>query len=215
MLVSLASQLTVFLCSSKLEAAMAEQVFAVPELLELIIKELPIKDIVKAQRVSTFWKQLIESSHRIQRSLFRASGKACDTTVEHDKIEPYITDDCDLPLLETAKRIGCEVFALHPVASWHEYKFDAVRAQQWISASNSLTRTYISQPTAFSGLLEVEIWSMGPEIDLSPARKTDLCACDANETFGSLLEKIQSETESHTWRVESCDFEFVWKDHID
>jgi len=45
-------------------------VFEIPELLETILLELPLKDLLLSQRVCTTWRSLAISSIHIRRALF-------------------------------------------------------------------------------------------------------------------------------------------------
>lgn len=51
-------------------ATKPREVFAIPELLETILLELPAKDLLLAQRVNTTFRDAINNSIKIQRALF-------------------------------------------------------------------------------------------------------------------------------------------------
>lgn len=75
--------------------ASVDQVFAIPELLEMILLRLPELDLLLSQRVNTTWRSLTKTSPHLQRKLF------------------YKVDVCDLasisdinwnPLISTLKK---------------------------------------------------------------------------------------------------------------
>ena len=59
----------------------ANQVFNVGELVEMILIELPIKDLLLSQRINRKCKQTVESSTPIKKALFMVPGDANDTNV--------------------------------------------------------------------------------------------------------------------------------------
>ncbi|KAK4953338.1 hypothetical protein LTR10_009047 [Elasticomyces elasticus] len=58
--------------------ASTTEVLNLPELLEIILLELPTRDLLLAQRVCITWKAAITSSPNIQRALFFRPGSAED-----------------------------------------------------------------------------------------------------------------------------------------
>ncbi|KAK5714981.1 hypothetical protein LTR15_010397 [Elasticomyces elasticus] len=74
---------------------MAEQVFLPPELVEIILLQLPMKDLLLSQRVCKTWKAVVESSSGIQKALFFTAGNQ-QTTVAADrpKTNAYIGYPC-------------------------------------------------------------------------------------------------------------------------
>lgn len=78
---------------------MATKVFAVPELLESILLELPAKDLLLAQRVDTTFRDAIDHSIKIQRALFFKPDLAASQDVQ---AEPRIN-----PLLKRILDINC------------------------------------------------------------------------------------------------------------
>lgn len=51
-------------------ATNGNKVCAIPELLESILLELPIKDLLLVQRVSKGWQSTVETSFKIQQALY-------------------------------------------------------------------------------------------------------------------------------------------------
>jgi len=76
----------------------AEQVAAIPELLEAILLELPPIDLLFAQRVSTTFRDTIHSSANIRRVLLyeEAAVKDESLTVQPPLINPFIGRIFDL-----------------------------------------------------------------------------------------------------------------------
>jgi len=62
----------------------AQRTFDVPELLEHVLLQLPIKDLLFAQKVCKHWKQTIEASPRAQQALFFRPTLLSD---DHGKLE--------------------------------------------------------------------------------------------------------------------------------
>ncbi|KAK3630919.1 hypothetical protein LTR56_017192 [Elasticomyces elasticus] len=58
--------------------ASCSQALAVPELLENMLLQLPIRDLLFAQKVCTEWKDVIDTSPSIQRALFLKPGTPAD-----------------------------------------------------------------------------------------------------------------------------------------
>ncbi|KAK5708281.1 hypothetical protein LTR97_000821 [Elasticomyces elasticus] len=56
------------------------QVFHFTELLEIILLDLPMQDLLLAQRVCSTWKGVIDGSQAIQRALFFIPGSTTDIT---------------------------------------------------------------------------------------------------------------------------------------
>jgi hypothetical protein len=59
-----------------------QAVLATAELLELILLNLPIKDILFAQKVCKQWKQLIDSSPLLQQALFLKPAPASSAAID-------------------------------------------------------------------------------------------------------------------------------------
>ncbi|KAK4539692.1 hypothetical protein LTR36_010455 [Oleoguttula mirabilis] len=70
-------------------ATTAATVFAVPELLEAVLLELPAQDLLLATRVNTTFRNAIGSSVRIQRALFFTPTPVKDSQAE-PRINPLI-----------------------------------------------------------------------------------------------------------------------------
>ncbi|CAK1360626.1 unnamed protein product [Cercospora beticola] len=63
--------------------AAAARVFAIGELVEMILLELPTKDLLLSQRINRACKTAVDSSNRIQKALFFIPGVCRDANVEH------------------------------------------------------------------------------------------------------------------------------------
>ncbi|KAK4547578.1 hypothetical protein LTR36_000535 [Oleoguttula mirabilis] len=73
---------------------MADKLFAVPELLEGVLRALPTKDLLFAQQVCKHWQAVINTSARLQKALFLRPGVAADTCADAELID---TRDSDVP----------------------------------------------------------------------------------------------------------------------
>ncbi|KAK4898597.1 hypothetical protein LTR27_003769 [Elasticomyces elasticus] len=60
----------------------AHQVFHITELLQSILLDLPMQDLLLAQRVCSTWKEVIDGSQAIQRTLFFIPGSTTDINYE-------------------------------------------------------------------------------------------------------------------------------------
>lgn len=99
--------------NSQEEHRAATRVFGIPELAEMILLHLPMRDLLLAQRVCSHWRTSIEGSPKIQRALFftpsdkrkacpgisSSGGSACSirhvvpyTTQEHHYKNPLLLD---------------------------------------------------------------------------------------------------------------------------
>ncbi|KAK4949412.1 hypothetical protein LTR10_012030 [Elasticomyces elasticus] len=82
----------------------AHQVFHITELLEIILLDLPMQDLLHAQRVCSTWKGVIDGSQAIQRALFFIPGSTTDIN--------YGSIDWKYP----RQRLKCKPgFALNPL----------------------------------------------------------------------------------------------------
>ena len=59
---------------------MADSVFAVPELLECVLLQLPTRNLLHAQKVCKQWRHVITTSPSIQKALFLRAGTTSDVT---------------------------------------------------------------------------------------------------------------------------------------
>lgn len=63
-------------------ANMADKTFVVTELLEAVLYQLPMKDLLFAQKVCSHWKAVIDTSDKLQKALFMKPGVAADAPAE-------------------------------------------------------------------------------------------------------------------------------------
>jgi hypothetical protein len=76
----------------------AARFFAIGELLEAILLELPIKDLLLSQRINKDCKRAVDSSTRIRKALFLIPGDAEDTNVEIVPHGPDLTPVKPVPV---------------------------------------------------------------------------------------------------------------------
>ncbi|KAI7281636.1 hypothetical protein KC345_g4036 [Hortaea werneckii] len=77
---------------SKPRMSAVAKVFTTVELLELILLELPMKDLLRARQVRDHCRQVIVSSTAIQKALFLRPGTAAEAVIDGRCIE-YINSD--------------------------------------------------------------------------------------------------------------------------
>ncbi|PQE28376.1 f-box domain protein [Rutstroemia sp. NJR-2017a BBW] len=65
-----------------------QKVFAIPELLELILLQLPFLDLVRAQMVSGSFYDVIESSTQLQQALFLRASPATSIPIPNPLLQP-------------------------------------------------------------------------------------------------------------------------------
>lgn len=88
----------------------AAKVFAVPELFEMVLLKLPLRDLLLAQRVNKSFQGAIQSSTRIQERLFfkRSSTKRTDGRVA---INPFLSRVIELDARKTTLSAVSENYA--------------------------------------------------------------------------------------------------------
>ncbi|PQE07303.1 f-box domain protein [Rutstroemia sp. NJR-2017a WRK4] len=67
-----------------------QKVFAIPELLELILLQLPFLDLVRAQMVSGSFYDVIESSTQLQQALFLRASPATSIPIPNPLLQPCV-----------------------------------------------------------------------------------------------------------------------------
>ncbi|KAF2811474.1 uncharacterized protein BDZ99DRAFT_518745 [Mytilinidion resinicola] len=70
-----------------MEASATERTLGVTELLELVLLELPIRDIFQAQRVSQQWKAVISNSSPLRKAMWLTPVDSSSTQAKHDEVE--------------------------------------------------------------------------------------------------------------------------------
>ncbi|KAK4498554.1 hypothetical protein PRZ48_011212 [Zasmidium cellare] len=66
---------------------------SIPELVETIALQLPLRDILLAQQVNRFWSGVIQGSSKLQKALFFQPG--VDETLTIRGMSDYLNFDCD------------------------------------------------------------------------------------------------------------------------
>ncbi|KAK4614102.1 hypothetical protein CLAFUW4_09542 [Fulvia fulva] len=75
-----------------------ETVAAIPELVEMILLQLPLQDVMLAQRVDRTFRDVIGGSSKLQQALFLrpCSSRQASLTGHHTHPEPCTQkEDCD------------------------------------------------------------------------------------------------------------------------
>ncbi|KAK5726346.1 hypothetical protein LTR17_012777 [Elasticomyces elasticus] len=185
----------------------SDNVLKLPELLENILLQLPMRDLLFAQKVCKTWKLIIDASPAIQKALFFAPGTvedvayispghlsttACMEAFESSGRSGYLRNAKYQSAREsTAKQCGYAINPLLAVYHEHAYRF-LFRPEPWRSDANpsaSWSRMFFTQPpgvtraTTFLGLEcpdeEVERWC---EFIAHPETQR-------GERFGKLVER--------------------------
>lgn len=94
-------------------ATAASAVFETAELLEHILSDLPTKQLAKARRVSSTWRDAVAQSTKLRKQLYQVPIKVISvlkyTSQGHNDLEPYISKDPNhIPE-------GIRIISLHPM----------------------------------------------------------------------------------------------------
>ncbi|KAK5709529.1 hypothetical protein LTR17_019683 [Elasticomyces elasticus] len=86
----------------------ANRVLMLPELLEIILLDLPTRDLLFAQKVCRTWKQVIDTTKSIQKALYLMPGTTSDVHVDaaHQHLITSTPATAMNPLLVTTKLAG-------------------------------------------------------------------------------------------------------------
>lgn len=136
-------------------AASVEDVLDIPELLEMIILELPPHDILLAQRTSKTWNAAIAKSLRIQRKLFKASGgpplaPSSNSSVQHSVYDSqYYEHELSFnPLLPSICRAEGPLVGI-----------DGVQSIQWRFTGRELLDRIVHMPEEMKIDYERKAWN--------------------------------------------------------
>ncbi|KAK3625356.1 hypothetical protein LTR22_023611 [Elasticomyces elasticus] len=153
----------------------AQAVYDVPELLELIILQLPMKDMQRCRAVGIAWREAVDSSIQIKRALFQVPGMPKDLAPDH---QVHSFDDSR----HINRGDNGDHYALHP------FIIKVTNINDLLRQTEHLRHVFLSQPPTMIGLTRMFIY--GPIkghawwVRLEPG-----------ETFGSLHTKIDARTD--------------------
>ncbi|KAK5688142.1 hypothetical protein LTS10_000120 [Elasticomyces elasticus] len=161
------------------ETSMAGQVLNLPELLEMIILNLPMRDMQRIRRVSKQWQAAVDNSLPTKRALFQEPGTMAD--LAHD----------DYCLNQQTKEVyrGTK-FSTHP-----HFRIPAPGRGEYldvlIKRAHRIPNVFLTQPPTPSAMIIVALYCPGRNgLDT-------FIKLQANETFGTLSEKIVQLLELH------------------
>ncbi|KAK5680397.1 hypothetical protein LTS10_007325 [Elasticomyces elasticus] len=157
---------------------MAEAVFLIPELLEMIILRLPTRDQQISRTVCRLWRRGINSSIHIKRALFLVPGtpghRAHDIAlwpVESDYSDAGVTSPYD-------------DYCSHPFLGDDDAEAGTVAIKNVIKHGNrSLRHVYLTQSPAHTGVTKMVIHR-------GHVSERMVIKLKARETFGSLYAKL-------------------------
>ncbi|KAK5681210.1 hypothetical protein LTS10_006972 [Elasticomyces elasticus] len=86
----------------------ATRVLMLPELLEIILLDLPTRDLLFAQKVCRTWKEVIDTTKSIQKALYLVPGTTSDVHVDaaHQHLVTSTPATAINPLLVSTKSAG-------------------------------------------------------------------------------------------------------------
>ncbi|KAK5722116.1 hypothetical protein LTR17_014388 [Elasticomyces elasticus] len=156
-------------------AMAAQAVFAVSELLEMILLKLPMKDMQRSRAVCKQWRGEVDSSIQIKRALFLEPGTPNDLAHDHHVHSFDWHSHID-------RGTNGDYYALH------RFFTKVRRIDDLVRKTEHLRHVFLSQPPTMIGLTSLEVHdssdSFGNEVTL-----------EAGETFGSLHAKIETRTD--------------------
>lgn len=206
------SQTAIYNEVRSVDSTTAQDVFYVPEILELILSELPLRDLLTMQRVSRYMKTTIDKSSRLQTKLFfRPASTSSPFTAPHP-----------LELTLIAPGFFCEPIDVNGNPSQEVPKELTIKASFYLRAKQTLPlitpngrRMLICQPPIQEIEVKVECcpqaWTIeGPEEQAVPGvsfplgPRTHLVCKLQNPlglTIGDLHDCAKEVTENHRYCV--------------
>ncbi|KAK5727643.1 hypothetical protein LTR17_012603 [Elasticomyces elasticus] len=164
---------------------MADQVLNFPELLEAIVLQLPMRDMQLFRRVSKQWQATVDNSLPLKRALFKAPGTRAELASDVETYDIYAGKPT--------------TFSPHPhFGNWRANKpgNSFTRRFMEVMRAPSMQDVFLMQPPSMTAEFEVIIYKELFYISIDYT-----VTLEANETFGSLYDKV--------------DKAFLWKDKVD
>ncbi|KAK5680396.1 hypothetical protein LTS10_007324 [Elasticomyces elasticus] len=169
----------------------AQAVFAVSELLEMILLQLPMKDMQRSQAVCKQWRGEVDSSTRIKRALFLEPGTPNDLAHDHYVFSFHQHSHVD-------RGAHGDYFAIHPFIAKVGRINKLIRKTE-----HHLRHVFLSQPPTMIGVTELEVYSSS---DGFPSSVT----LEAGETFGSLHAKVEARPDLRELRNDDASVGLRW-----
>ncbi|KAK4956572.1 hypothetical protein LTR10_006099 [Elasticomyces elasticus] len=151
----------------------AQAVLAVSELLEMILLQLPMKDMQRSRAICKHWRAEVDSSMRIKRALFLEPGTPNDLAHDHQVHSFDLHSHID-------RGTNGDYYALHPFITKVSRINDLVRKTE-----HHLQRVLLSQPPTMTGLIRLQVYGSGDG-------RGKTVTLEAGETFGSLHAKLEA-----------------------
>ncbi|KAK4902750.1 hypothetical protein LTR27_000689 [Elasticomyces elasticus] len=165
----------------------AQAVFAVSELLEMILLQLPMKDMQRSRAVCNQWRGEVDSSICIKRALFLEPGTPNDLAHDHQVHSFDWHSHID-------RGTNGDYYALHPFFAKVRRIGDLVRKTE------HLRHVFLSQPPTMIGLTS---WEVRDSSD-------NTIMLEAGETFGSLHAKIEASPDLRKFREDNARVGLRW-----
>ncbi|KAK4956571.1 hypothetical protein LTR10_006098 [Elasticomyces elasticus] len=92
--------------------------FKIPELLEMLLLALPMRDLQRARAVCKFWKESVDCSIKIKRALFLEPGGIADVTNDCSVVglSASIESAVIAPHLQTSIHCKGDLYSHHPLS---------------------------------------------------------------------------------------------------
>ncbi|KAK3627405.1 hypothetical protein LTR56_019206 [Elasticomyces elasticus] len=165
----------------------AGEVLNLPELLEMILLNLPMRNMQRVRRVSKQWQATVDNSLPIKRALFQEPGTIADLA--------YDARCRDARTKRIHRR--CLKYSCHPHFPAHGSD-PGKHLNVLTKRAYRIPRVFLTQPPETSASIVVALHTS--------TRKCATIRLEANETFGSLNEQIVQTLERRSWDAS----EIVW-----
>ncbi|KAK5718262.1 hypothetical protein LTR17_015712 [Elasticomyces elasticus] len=159
----------------------AGKVLNLPELLEMIILDLPMRHMQRSRCVSKQWQATVDNSLHIKRALFQEPGTIDDLAYDDYSINP-----------KTKKVYRGTKFSTHPHFPTRRLG-PGGHLDILTKRAHRIPNVFLTQPPEPSARIVVMLHSS------QPTKLRANIELQANETFGSLNEKIVQALEPRTY----------------
>ncbi|KAK4889875.1 hypothetical protein LTR27_011388 [Elasticomyces elasticus] len=157
---------------------MAGKVLNLPELLEMIILNLPMRDMQRFRRVSKQWQATVDRSLPIKRALFLEPGTITD-----------LANDAAITLISSSSYSRTH-YSPHPYLSGMT-GFSLGGPQVLMTRACRVRNAYLTQPPSDTQDFIVVLYGKG--------RNELRISLQAGETFGSLYDRLARELDERQW----------------
>ncbi|KAK3656830.1 hypothetical protein LTR56_002811 [Elasticomyces elasticus] len=169
------------------------EVLATPELLEVILLHLPLRDLLFSQKVCTHWKAIVDTSPNIKKALFLVPDTHIDqaaSTQPHSVSAPRPLAINDLILAYVQPGLGSIHEAEHYVGC---YAIRSAALQARFEAS--CRKMYLSRPSVDAELyFTAEVTSFADLINLE-APELNVATLSSEQNFGNLMQRYHARSQ--------------------